>query len=1309
MLSILISSTFNDMQAERDVIRSRVAPVLRRIAAQYGQSLRLIDLRWGVNTADMSEEAAAQKVLETCLNEIDRCDGYMICLLGNRYGWVPDYTRLTTLQDHGITLPHPVSVTELEIQYGILQRNKGEKSVIFLRDEVTGLPDSLWSQYNDPADDRRMERLKARLEALPEGSCEHYRLTYGEDGEFQGINSFAQRLIERTSQLLHRVFGAECQPDEAQALKRKFDSIIEEHCETYLPNPRLEQQLSDFTDSPLSVLMLQGCEGSGRSAWISRLSQSPPSGVRVIPYFCTEGTTGREILTYFAQQLNKESPPLRASQEELEEYFSELISQVEAPLWFAVDGLELMGGDEHSRLSWLPHHLPSNIRFVFTSVEHDRACNQLGESFRVQYCPMPPLPDAAGFIRASLAAAGKAVPDEILSRVAQHPLSTNYLFCDMVIRMLMLMDRHDFAAMNRGGGGIHAINAYILDKINHLPQTMEEMAFLFLYDCGEQITPGNTAHYLSAIACAPGGLRAQDLQALYPEAWDEADFSFFTAFLDGFLVCDDSGCYTFPSGLMRNACLRVGESELLKKLTVYFNTLPDNDPVKADSALPMFLTCKMVQQAGTLLLANARRKTLYIQIWNMLPHARAAVSDLLSRDDLLTLVLENGMELCEDLVRLAMLSDIFKARVPPKDGSLHRRMLLELAQLQLRCKDKRSACQTLSRLLPLQTSPLSRARTVIMLTECSFADHDGQIGEIKHLLDYGLALFPDEEILSRPDRLLLYKGLFYRALFSFQDAIGMVVHGVWSYSDYFKRQSTGSIMTYVELLMTLRPSSFPNQASYADVLRVLIGLCSLGELIRDQIVPGSQLNTEYARLLLSLLRVMNNVDSPSAPCREAQSEEESQLLREFRVLRTSLVTMSHAVALTSLHGRYDAPMLKILAHLQIHLASLSENAPERRAQLERATRILWRYFSADPLSDFAGDLADAFLSLADCCLDGKDWVSYEDTLDKWGGVVLAVNRQAIRTAIEQCRRYPDEIHKKALIRARHELNATYTEYAERLCLRNLYSLKDRIDLLLSMYRDSIRRGFHMAAPTETVNMRSALILINKLTELEQCFDVPSQSDLFRDALPKAFYTLQITTMQVILLSEQTVSEDSDDVLSQPQFFYPQAAAFTEAFISRCGQRNLDVTADTVLQLSFCLAQFKLKAALYGPGGSEEDLWEVLTLLEALTDKLPASPIPSEFLFDEVSAASVRLLQCKTWLLLGDLYNSDEDTEEAAICYRQVCQLCGSLHTGTTESQRTEASRYLQHVLPSLLGCYERLGAEEEYTELLDLIRPLLGE
>ena len=70
--SIFISSTFRDMQAERDALRDFVLPRVNEFAAKYGRAVEIIDLRWGVDTASISEAEQNKKVLRTCLDEIER-------------------------------------------------------------------------------------------------------------------------------------------------------------------------------------------------------------------------------------------------------------------------------------------------------------------------------------------------------------------------------------------------------------------------------------------------------------------------------------------------------------------------------------------------------------------------------------------------------------------------------------------------------------------------------------------------------------------------------------------------------------------------------------------------------------------------------------------------------------------------------------------------------------------------------------------------------------------------------------------------------------------------------------------------------------------------------------------------------------------------------------------------------------------------------------------------------------------------------------------------------------------------------------
>ena len=85
-VSVFVSSTFRDMQLERDAIHSTVLPRLRELADAYGTDVSVIDLRWGVDTSGTTEAEQERKVVRACLGEIDRCEPFFLSLVGERYG-----------------------------------------------------------------------------------------------------------------------------------------------------------------------------------------------------------------------------------------------------------------------------------------------------------------------------------------------------------------------------------------------------------------------------------------------------------------------------------------------------------------------------------------------------------------------------------------------------------------------------------------------------------------------------------------------------------------------------------------------------------------------------------------------------------------------------------------------------------------------------------------------------------------------------------------------------------------------------------------------------------------------------------------------------------------------------------------------------------------------------------------------------------------------------------------------------------------------------------------------------------------------
>jgi hypothetical protein len=171
-IRVFISSTFRDMQLERDELVKRVFPQVRRMCEQRGVTWGEVDLRWGVT----DEQKAEGAVLPICLAEIERTRPYFIGLLGQRYGWVPDEIPATLADQLGWLhdADHELagrSVTELEILHGVLaDPNAPGHAFFYLRDPawVTSLPSDERATFVEESPDgiRRLAELRALVRRI---------------------------------------------------------------------------------------------------------------------------------------------------------------------------------------------------------------------------------------------------------------------------------------------------------------------------------------------------------------------------------------------------------------------------------------------------------------------------------------------------------------------------------------------------------------------------------------------------------------------------------------------------------------------------------------------------------------------------------------------------------------------------------------------------------------------------------------------------------------------------------------------------------------------------------------------------------------------------------------------------------------------------------------------------------------------------------------------------------------------------------------------------------------------------------------
>lgn len=190
-IRIFISSTFSDLQREREVLVRSVFPRLRRDFADRSVEIIDVDLRWGL-PEDLSETG---KVIEICLGEVLRCRPFFMGILGKRHGYVPNEYEIGRV---GGGLENyldrddveGMSITEMEIRTGLNPRfgrtlysfhmkdkEDDEKRLFDLKTELEAMGGTYYRDIHDFE-----EQAYSMLHAQIDGECPRMELPYGDPG-----------------------------------------------------------------------------------------------------------------------------------------------------------------------------------------------------------------------------------------------------------------------------------------------------------------------------------------------------------------------------------------------------------------------------------------------------------------------------------------------------------------------------------------------------------------------------------------------------------------------------------------------------------------------------------------------------------------------------------------------------------------------------------------------------------------------------------------------------------------------------------------------------------------------------------------------------------------------------------------------------------------------------------------------------------------------------------------------------------------------------------------------------------------------
>ena len=419
---IFLSSTFSDMEAERSALVKRFNK-LRIEANRRNVNLSLLDLRWGVT----DEEARTGKVLSVCLNEIENSHPFFIGLLGSRYGYAPKMSEIEKNPDLEERYPwicediaHERSITEIEMQYGVLRNHKDVDAAFFIKD----MPDT------QPDDNEKLTSLKNKIRNQQQFPV----------GDYTSIEDLCDQVEKAVTALLDKYFS----DDDNTRLGRERSiqrAYMNSRHRFFVRKQGDFDRLNEFLRSSERHLVLTGASGIGKSAlianWLKELENQKDCTYNVIYHFVGNifgGNNYEEILQHLSDEMfdlydglevklgNYESP-----EEKAQRYMAEAV-QKDKPMLIVIDGVNQISERNNVKLlNWLPQS-QQKVKYLFTTLEDDATMQTFVRREYPVYT-VGPLDDKqrCEFIVDYLEKVGKHLDENQLSRILHDPESENTL------------------------------------------------------------------------------------------------------------------------------------------------------------------------------------------------------------------------------------------------------------------------------------------------------------------------------------------------------------------------------------------------------------------------------------------------------------------------------------------------------------------------------------------------------------------------------------------------------------------------------------------------------------------------------------------------------------------------------------------------------------------------------------------------------------------------------------------------------------------------------------------------------------------
>lgn len=257
-IRVFISSTFRDMNVERDYLTNKIFPRIQYEAKSKGINIKFIDLRWGCTEED--ESIRNGRIVETCFQEIDNCRPFFIGLLGERYGWIPQYEDLGNFQEYLLhkyecikdDLDRELSITEMEMRYAALRNNDLGYAHFYIRSPQFQTPYE-YREIQGSAASIKLQKLKDLIQSQDKYPVDIYASEEAlGDLVYKDLAKIVEKMAIRND-------------DVAQMEHNLYEFEITSRTENYVADPLFEQKIQKWINSPSKLLVISGDELMGKS------------------------------------------------------------------------------------------------------------------------------------------------------------------------------------------------------------------------------------------------------------------------------------------------------------------------------------------------------------------------------------------------------------------------------------------------------------------------------------------------------------------------------------------------------------------------------------------------------------------------------------------------------------------------------------------------------------------------------------------------------------------------------------------------------------------------------------------------------------------------------------------------------------------------------------------------------------------------------------------------------------------------------------------------------------------------------------